>query len=239
MRLDDLIKRVHHHYNEFDFYQVVHAINNFCIIDMSNFYLDVLKDRLYVEATDSESRRAAQTVIYRILDALVRMLAPILAFTSEEIWQYMPHSQKDDSRAVVLNEIPKDAGIVQDEAFLKIWDKIHEIREDGQKALEIARTEKIIGASLEAKVTLYCDGELYDFAKSVEDKLPSVLIVSQLEIKQDVGEGFKGDLEGLTIKVSKAEGEKCERCWMFSDTVGKNADHPTICERCAHVIEQL
>lgn len=239
MRLDDLIKRVHHHYNEFDFYQVVHAINNFCIIDMSNFYLDVLKDRLYVEATDSESRRAAQTVIYRILDALVRMLAPILAFTSEEIWQYMPHSQKDDNRAVVLNEIPKDAGINQDEDFLKIWDKIHEIREDGQKALEIARTDKIIGASLEAKVTLYCDGELYDFAKSVEDKLPSVLIVSQLEIKQGAGEGFKGDLEGLTIKVSKAEGEKCERCWMFSDSVGKNADHPTICERCAHVIEQL
>ena len=92
---------------------------------------------------------------------------------------------------------------------------------------------------LEAKVTLYCDGELYDFAKSVEDKLPSVLIVSQLEIKQGAGEGFKGDLEGLTIKVSKAEGEKCERCWMFSDSVGKNADHPTICERCAHVIEQL
>lgn len=238
MRLDELLKKAHEAYNEYEFHQVVHSVTNFCIIDMSNFYLDILKDRLYVEATDSKSRRAAQTTIWTVLDTLVRVLSPILAFTCEEIWKYLPHKASDDARAVVLNEIPKQIGIEHDQQLMDMWDKIHALRDDCQKALEIARTAKVIGASLEAKVTLHCDKELYDFALSVQSELMSAFIVSQLEIKPDGTGEFKGAVEGLTIDVEKASGEKCERCWMYSDTVGTNSEHPTLCSRCADVLTQ-
>ena len=120
---------------------------------------------------------------------------------------------------------------------MAMWDRIHAIRDDAQKALEIARTDKVIGASLEAKVTLFCDKELYGFAKSVEGELPGALIVSQVEILNEGTGDFKGDLNGLTVSVGKASGEKCERCWMYSDTVGQNPEHPTLCARCAGIME--
>ena len=237
MRLDELIEKCKAAYDEFEFYQVVHAVTNFCIIDMSNFYLDVLKDRLYVEKADSESRRAAQTTIYTILSALTRLITPIIPFTCEEIWKYLPHSADDNANAAVLNDIPDTAFIEKDADFMAMWDRIHAIRDDAQKALEIARTDKVIGASLEAKVTLFCDKELYGFAKSVEGELPGALIVSQVEILNEGTGDFKGDLNGLTVSVGKASGEKCERCWMYSDTVGQNPEHPTLCARCAGIME--
>ena len=216
---------------------VYHAIHNFCVVDMSNFYLDIIKDRLYCEPAHSVQRKAAQTAMYRILNGLTRLVAPILAFTSEEIWKSMPHEAGDDAESVYYNQMPKARETRPDDAFQSKWDTIYRIREDVKKALEIKRVEKTIRASLEAKVTLYCDGELYDFVCAHKDELATVFIVSQVEVVKG-GEGaFTGDLEGLSATVSPADGEKCERCWIYSETVGCDHDHPTLCKRCAGVMK--
>ena len=238
MKLSMLLEKVTNGYETFEFHQVYHAIHNFCVVDMSNFYLDVLKDRLYVEKADGESRRAAQTTIYKVLDTMERMIAPILAFTSEEIWKEMPHTLNDDKRSVLFNEIPKSVGLKEDEEFVAMWDKIHQIRDDVSKALEAARTSKIIGKSLEAKITLACNDELYNFCKSVEAELATAFIVSEVEIIKGNSGDLKGELEGLFVTVSKASGEKCERCWIYSDTVGTISAHPTLCSRCAKVLAE-
>ncbi len=234
--LNNLIEKVTKGYEKYEYYNVYHAIHHFCVVDMSNFYLDVIKDRLYSEKADSETRRAAQTVIYKVLETLTLLVAPILAFTSEEIWGYMPHSASQDARHALYNEFPKTFKVNVDDEFIARWDRIHSIRDDVKKALENARNEKVIGSSLDAKVTLFAEGEILDFVKGVEDILPAVFIVSQVEIAE--GEGaFKGDVEGLSVSVAKAEGEKCERCWIYSDTVGSDSEHPTLCSRCAGVLK--
>ncbi len=234
MRLDDLIAKCRDGYDKFEYHQVFHAVHNFCVIDMSNFYLDVLKDRLYVEKTDSVTRRAAQTTIYRVLDTLTRLIAPILAFTSDEIWQFMPHEANHDTRNIIFNSIP-EAKRQTDPAFLARWERIHAVREDVKKALEIARNEKVIGASLDAAVTLYAEGETYEFLKSVETLLPQVLIVSAVKLVEGAEGTFRGDA-GLSVSVSRAEGQKCARCWSYSKTIGQDVAHPDLCDRCAHVI---
>ena len=236
-KLNELIDKVKAGYDSFEFHQVYHAIHNFCVVDMSNFYLDVLKDRLYTEKADSSMRRAAQTTMFIILDSLTRMIAPILAFTSEEIWKYMPHKSTDDTTSVVFNDMPKAVEIEVTDEFVAKWNKIAEIREDVKKALEIKRADKVIGSSLEAVVKLYCDAELYDFAANVKDELPALFIVSAVEVEKDGTGEFTGDLEGLTITVQNASGGKCERCWCYSETVGENEAHPTLCSRCAKVVE--
>lgn len=236
-QLDVLNKKVREGYDTFEFHQVYHAIHNFCVVDMSNFYLDVIKDRLYAERADGQSRRAAQTAIYLILDAMTRMIAPILAYTSDEIWSYMPHSSQEDPDCVLYNEMPQLTGVQVDEEFVNRWDRIHALRDDVQKALELARKEKKIGKSLEAKVELYCQGELYNFVKSVEQELKTVFIVSEVEV---VGEGqgdVHGEMDGFSITVKHAQGEKCVRCWVYSETVGQDAEHPDLCHRCAAVIK--
>ena len=237
MRLDEVVKTCREAYDNFEYHIIFHAIHNFCVIDMSNFYLDVLKDRLYVEAKDSITRRAAQTAMYKILDVLCRLVSPILAFTADEIWQFMPHTSDCDARHVVYNEIPEAKG-EYDIDFMARWDRIHEMREDVKKALEIARAEKVIGAALDAKVTLYADGELYDFADSVKDMLKTVFMVSDFELVKG-GEGaFKGDVEGMSVTAEHASGDKCARCWSFGK-VGEDAEHPTICARCAAVVKTI
>ncbi|MBE6752831.1 MAG: isoleucine--tRNA ligase [Ruminococcaceae bacterium] len=235
-RLNDLINQCMQSYESFEFYQVYHAINRFCVVDMSNFYLDVLKDRLYCDGKDSASRRAAQTAMFIILDALVKLIAPILAYTSDEIWKFMPHRATDDARAVMLNDMPKPVSVELDEGFVERWDRIHAIRDDVQRALENARKTKLIGKSLEAKVTLFCEGELAEFVRSVAADLPQVFIVSHVDVVEGKCEDNPCDVEGLGVKVEKAEGAKCERCWIYSDTVGANAEHPTLCQRCADVV---
>ncbi len=237
MRLNSVIKTCREAYENFEYHIIFHAIHNFCVIDMSNFYLDVLKDRLYVEGKESETRRAAQTTMYKVLDALTRIVSPILAFTSDEIWQFMPHTKDVDPRHVVYNAIP-DAEETYDDEFMARWEKIHEMREDVKKALEIARTNKVIGASLDAKVTLYADGEVYDFAKSVEDMLKTVFMVSEFELVKGNDGEFKGDVEGMSITATHAQGEKCARCWSFG-TIGTDPDHPLICSRCAEVVKTI
>ena len=237
-QLDELNKKVCKAYDEFEFHQVYHRIHHFCVVDMSSFYLDIIKDRLYVEDAESEARRAAQTTIYLILDALTRLLAPILAYTSDEIWKEMPHDKKADKECILFNQTPKLTGVEVDEAFVAYWEKIHAIRDDVQKALEEARANKVIGSSLDAKLTLYCEGELYEFIKSAQSDLKTVFIVSELQVLcEGTGESKAEQTQGLTITVAHASGEKCERCWVYSDTVGKDENHPTLCARCASIIK--
>ena len=234
-KLDALLERTDRAYEKFDFHIIFHALHNFCTIDMSNFYLDVIKDRLYVNKADDPARRAAQTTIYRILRALTTAVAPIIPFTAEEIWSHIPASKGYNQASVMFNELPKPAPSV-DAAFMARWDQIIAVRNDANKALELARAEKRIGKSLEAKVVLYAGGQLLDFLKANEGELSAAFIVSQVEIKE--GEGpVKGEVEGLSLEVLPADGEKCERCWVFSDTVGGHAAHKTLCARCAGIIE--
>lgn len=238
MKLDEVIKIARDAFEVYDYHTAAHSLHNFCVVEMSNFYFDVLKDRLYTSAPQSKTRRAAQTVLYKVLDALTLVLTPILAFTADEIWQSMPHDKSRNGESPLFNEIPQPDFIEADSDFIAKWDRIHAVRFDVQKALELARNEKIIGKPLEAKISLYADGELYDFLKSVEAQLPEIFITSGVSVEKGEGE-VKGDVEGLSITVSKADGEKCERCWKFSYTVGQDANHPTLCAHCSQVMKEL
>ena len=228
-RMDEIIEKCKAAYDKFDFHIVYSTMRDFCTIDLSNFYLDILKDRLYVEKADSESRRAAQTVIYNILRTMTLYLAPVISFTAEEIWGYMPRSEKDDAESVFFNKLPEKSGVSADEEFMEKWEKIDELRDIVNKALEEARGQKLIGKSLEAKVTLKCGRDWYEFAKSVENDLVAAFIVSAVSVE-------KSEFDGVDVKVEVAPGEKCERCWTHSDTVGKCAEHPTLCARCAEIV---
>ena len=223
-KLNILIDKVKEAYDKYEFHIVYHAIHNFCVVDMSNFYLDVLKDRLYTEKSDSKARRASQTSIYIILNAMTRMIAPILAYTSDEIWKYMPHSSSEKAEHVIYNEMPEKVDITIDDDFMAFWDEIHELRNDVKKSLETFIKDKTIKSSLEAKVTLAASGDKLAFLKKAENELATAFIVSEVEIVENSSE--------LEIKIEKAEGEKCERCWVISKTIGENSEHPTLCSRC-------
>ena len=236
-RLDELNNKCKDAFDKFEYHIIFHAIHNFCVVDMSNFYLDVLKDRLYVEKADSETRRAAQTTIYKVLDTLTLLLAPIISFTANEIWQFMLHDASRNAENVILNDYPSLTGVNVDDGFAAKWEKLHTLRDDVKKAIENARNQKIIGASLDSEVELFANGETLDFLKENESVLPEILIVSSVKITDGDGGDFHGDMSvGVTVR--KAGGEKCERCWSYSDTVGSNAEHPTLCARCAKIISE-
>ncbi len=238
MKLDEVMNTAREGYEKYEYHTTAHALHNFCVVDMSNFYFDVLKNRLYTSAPESKTRRAAQTVLYKVLDALTLVLTPILAFTCDEIWREMKHDGSRNPESPLFNDIPSEKYIDTDAAFIAKWDRIHDVRTDVQKALELARRDKIIGKPLEAKVILYAEGELSEFLKSVESALPEIFITSAVKVENGEGE-VKGDVSGLSISVSKAEGEKCERCWKYSDTVGSDSDHPTLCACCAEVMKEI
>ncbi|MBE7031060.1 MAG: isoleucine--tRNA ligase [Ruminococcaceae bacterium] len=238
MKANELVKKSRESYDSYEFHMMYHAIHNFCVVDMSNFYLDVIKDRLYTSKPDSHARRSAQTAMYRILDILVRALAPVLCFTTEEIWKAMPHKAGDDLYSVTFNDIPAYDESLFDAALDAKYDRIRAARGDVSKALELARTDKTIGHSLGADVTLYATGDDYAFLKSMEAELPTLFIVSAAQVVEGEGEGYAGeDMPGLTVAVAQAAGEKCDRCWMQSETVGQDADHPTLCARCAQAVK--
>ena len=230
VKLNELITKCLSAYDKYEFHQVYHSVRNFCVIDMSNFYLDVLKDRLYTEKKDSKSRRAAQTTIYIILKALTKMISPILAYTSDEIWKYMPHTADDDKECVLFNDMPKTVEISVSDDFMAQWDRIHDLRDDVKKALEEAVKAKFVKKSLDAKVVLNCGGEVLDFVRTVESELKSAFIVSAVEIVDN-------GANELTVDIQLAEGEKCERCWEHSTTVGADSEHPTLCARCCEVLK--
>jgi isoleucyl-tRNA synthetase len=163
------------------------------------------------------------------------MIAPIIPFTAEEIWSFLPKAPGDLPGSVVLNDMSDTPEDAIDAALLAKWARIHEIRDNVNRVLEVARAQKKIGKSLEAKVVLYAQGELYDFIRSADDILPAVLIVSQLIVENGAG-GSETELSGLGVDVLTAEGDKCERCWTFSKTVGDSAEHPTLCAHCMQVL---
>ena len=237
-RLKRVSDRVRAAYENFEFHVVYHAIHNFCVVDMSNFYLDIIKDRLYIEKAGSKTRRDAQSVIYTVLDTLTRLLAPILSYTCEEIWGYLPKREGYDETSVMFNPF-LDEGIGPGVALETKWERLLVLREEVNKALELARAGKIVGASLEAKVELFCEGdELYSFVSSVSELLPSLFIVSQALVSNaKAPEGaVAASIEGLKVLVGEAEGQKCSRCWIRSREVGENSAHPELCGRCAAII---
>ena len=241
IRLNALIDKVKAAYDAFDFHVAVHAIHNFCVTEMSNFYLDIIKDRLYCTGEKSPERRSAQSAMYIILSAVARMIAPILSFTAEEIWKHMPHGAADDKESIFFNQMPEKLDVSADDAFTAKWDMIYSVRSSVTKALEMKRAEKFIGASLEAKVTLHADSEaLYSKLSAVEDTLAAVFIVSAASVVNNGDGEFKCEdpaFEGkLSFSVEKADGAKCERCWCQSHTVGETQEHPTLCARC---VEQV
>jgi len=241
LKMSRLIEKVNDAYKRYEFHLMFHAIHNFCVVDMSNFYLDIIKDRLYTSKPDDINRRAAQTVMYEILESLVKMLTPVLAFTSEEVWQYMPHKSTHCIDSVQMNDWPQINEKYIDSSLEEKWDRILDLRSDVSKALEIARANKLIGHSLNAKVTIFADGDDYDFINSIKDELITVFIVSDFELKridEASDDAVKGEFfSDIKISVSQAKGEKCERCWMYSESVGKNEKHPLLCSRCADVVE--
>ena len=236
-RFDAVLQEAKAGYEAFDFHVVYHAVLNFCSVDLSSVYLDIIKDRLYCETKGSVARRAAQTAIYDILSGITRLIAPILVFTSEEIWQHMPKSSALNMDSVFYNDIPEESGIqVADPAH---WELLLSVRADVQKAMELKRAAKVFGKSLEAKVTLHCGGGLYEALKASESQLPDLFIASQVEVVKG-GEGeVQGDTEGLSITAEKAEGGKCERCWKVLPEVGADAAYPALCPRCAAAVKSL
>ena len=232
LRLNKLIKDSTQNYEDFNFHYVYHDINQFCVTDMSNFYLDIIKDRLYTSKKDSLERRSAQTAMYIILDALVKLLAPMICYTAEEIWKYMPHVKEEQVESVMLSNWPEPNEIYDNEELAQKWDKILELKAMVSKELEIARNNKVIGHSLNAKITLYANEKEYEFLKENQELLMTVFIVSDLHIEENA----RKDEKKIGVKVEVAEGEKCERCWKYSTTVGENKEHPTICHKCSEEI---
>ena len=217
-------------YEHYDFSRAYHALYNFCVIDMSNFYMDVIKDRLY--CADDHARRCAQTALYRILVDFTKLLAPILCFTSQEIWSYIP--KLDGMKDYVVFEQMPEAKAAADEAFEVKWDRIMAIRDDVKKVLEQARADKVIGSALEAGLTLYCSKEVYDFLNAIPmDELADLFIVSHVDLVEGEG-GVKGLVEGLGVSAAHAAGNKCLRCWKYETTVGEDG----LCPRCAKVLKQ-
>ena len=233
LRLNDLVRKCTESYDKYDFHEAYQAINVFCVTDMSSFYLDIIKDRLYTAKANSKERRAAQTTMYIILDSLVRMLAPLTSFTAEEIWKYMNKSKNEKVESVMLTTYPEVNSQYENEELRAKWEKIVKIKEIVSKKLEEARAEKIIGHSLNAKVTLFAEGDLYKFIKENKELLQTVFIISNLEVE----ENQRSNEEKLGVKIEQAEGEKCERCWMYSTTVGEDKENPTICHRCSEALK--
>ncbi len=228
-------------YEKFEFWSVTYAIHNFCVVDMSNIYMDIVKDRLYCEARTGELRRAAQSTLWYILDAMVRLLAPILSYTSDEIWQVMPHVEGDDARHVMLNDmpaVPAEWKLSEEEALF--WEDSLRLRTDVNKALELARAEKIIGKPLEASVTIHVgpEADRCTIDRIAKQHFEALLIVSEAELKEGAGEGHEGtEIPGITIEVKASEAAKCPRCWTRSATVGSDETYPELCARCAGALK--
>jgi len=244
-RTVELVKKCREWYANYEFHRVYHAIHDYCVVDLSAFYFDVLKDRLYTKAPGNKSRRSAQTAVWKISSALVRLAAPILVFTSEEIWKYLPKLQ-NEPESVHMTLFPETealaCGIAKDAA--EKWERLAQVRSAVLVALEQARAAKIIGGGLEAKVLLHVDPHGTPLQKLLEEEqslLPALFIVSQVEVCASAiaasvpAEAFPG----LAIKIERADGSKCERCWNYSTHVGENSRYPTVCERCSEALAEI
>jgi len=236
MKLHKLIRDVTRYYDRYEFYKVFQSILKFIITDMSAFYLDIIKDRLYVEGKTSPERRSAQTVLFEILVALNKMLAPILTFTSEEVYAHLPEAARN-YKTIQVENWPEYKEEYIDSSLEERWEKLINLREDVLKALEIARAEKLIGNSLDAKVTLQIRSKDIDeiVRQYSREFIADLFIVSQVEFAESV-EGFNG--EYAVVKVDRAEGEKCQRCWKYSIETGADPELPDMCPRCVAVLRK-
>ncbi|WP_439651934.1 isoleucine--tRNA ligase [Pelosinus baikalensis] len=242
LRLEQVREKVTKAYEEYEFHLIYHTVHNFCTVDLSSIYLDILKDRVYTALPASRERRAAQTVMYEIVNTLVRLISPVLTFTAEEVWQHMKQEQ-NMPESVQLADWP----MVHDEylnADLEAkWTSILAMRSEITKALETARRNKVIGHSLDAEVTLYANDKIFTQLSAMDKEWANILIVSKIHVVEDTGKApesaYQVEDMALSIVVSQAEGQKCERCWIYSDTVGKMEKHETLCSRCNDVVVKL
>jgi isoleucyl-tRNA synthetase len=239
MRLGDLIPRVRQGYEDFEFHTIFHALNNFCSVDLSAVYLDILKDRLYTFRRDSPLRRSSQTVLFDILVALTKLMAPVLSFTADEIWRMLPELVRKDAQAtsVHMAMFPDVDTRWIDQPLGQNWERLLAYRERVQWFLEKLRRDKSIGAPLEAVVTINATPDAFAFLKGYHDFLPALFIVSEVELVQDrspqEGDTFPNDID---VTVTRSLHPKCERCWNYRSAVGTFSDHPTLCDRCVEAI---
>ncbi|HXX43422.1 MAG TPA: isoleucine--tRNA ligase [Candidatus Acidoferrales bacterium] len=243
-RTGALVRQCLDWYASFEFHRIYHALHDFCVVDLSAFYFDVLKDRLYTFAPNNRGRRSAQTAVYHIARALVRLIAPILVFTSEEIWKFLPQTASSAASVHMSNfPAPEHFEIALDEKRAKEWDRLLAVREEVLKAMEPVRAAKTISAGLEAKVTLADPlfGDLGALLKKYFHELPALFIVSQVEVAEGPikDAASAAGIPALQIKVERALGSKCDRCWNYSTHVGENADFPTFCERCVAALDEI
>ncbi len=240
-KLDEVIKDVRAGYEAYEFHTVYHALYNFCTVTLSARYFDIIKDRLYTAAPKSHTRRSAQTALHKIADALARLLAPILVFTADEIWENLPQTTdaKERPASVHLAEFPP-MNSETDTELLHNWGRLFGIRDLVLLKLEEARNQKVIGGSLEAHVVLIALDEHYDFLKRYEDDLRYIFIVSQVSLTQvHTAVGTSKSPVSVSVQVKHAEGEKCERCWNYSTRVGESERYPTVCERCVTALTEI
>jgi isoleucyl-tRNA synthetase len=240
-RTADLVKRCREWYAGYDFHRVYHAIHDYCVVDLSAFYYDVLKDRLYTKAAKSKSRRSAQTAVWKITSALIRLATPVLVFTAEEIWKYVPRT-KDEPESVHMSVFPGEQELQTALAVEKLaaWELLSKVRSEVLKALEVARNEKKINSGLEAKVLLGADLELKAKLKHYLSVLPALFIVSQVDFLSGGAGDYRSDvIPSLEIAIRKADGKKCDRCWNYSIHVGENPRYATVCERCSEALAEI
>lgn len=237
IRLNRMTERVLKAYETYEFHVVYQAVHHFCAVEMSAFYLDIVKDRLYVSAPDDSGRKAAQTVLYEALSAITKLIAPILPHSADEVWKYVPNVEL---LSVQLCEMPTVRREWYNEPLESKWSRFMDVRDDVYKSLEAARKEKLIGNALQASLQLYPDEKTKDLLDGLDD-LKSLFIVSDVQVHAagsavpDAADQYAG----LAVTVQLADGEKCERCWMITPEVGQHAEHPTLCTRCADVVETL
>jgi isoleucyl-tRNA synthetase len=240
----ELNQQVRAWYERFEFHKIYQRVNQFCVVDLSAFYFDVLKDRLYTYAPKSRGRRSGQTAVWRIGEALVRLLAPLLSFTAEEVWQHMPkvagrlesvHLAQFPSQQEILGiATPSRNGESNEEQLRSDWTLLRSVRDEVLKALEGARNQKLIGGSLEAQVTLAAPEPAYSVLARYTQELRYLFIVSAVTLESAAGDGAGG----VRVQVSKAAGRKCERCWNYSTHVGEDPEYPGVCERCSAVLRE-
>ena len=227
---NELAARSIKNYDEYDFHGVFHDLANFCTVDLSKLYIDITKDRSYVEAPTSKTRRAVQTAMYTVLSMITRILAPLLTFTADEIWRAMPHVASEDARSVLLNDIPTYDESLTFPEIKAHWDHLFELRDDVMKELETARANKLIGKSLEAQLHIAASGEQYAVLDSFRDQLAAIFIVSAVSLESGEGE--------MKVTVEPASGEKCDRCWMFTED-GETTEDGHLCARCMETVKGL
>jgi len=239
--LQQLVEKCRRAYDDYEFHVIYHALHNYCALDLSAFYLDVLKDRLYTSPPKSDARKSAQTVIAVILDRLVRIMAPILSFTAEEIWNHMPPAA-ERAFSVHAAALPKADDSMRDPALADRWEQLLKVRAEIMRVIERARAQKRIGHSLDASVSIGADGELYEVLLPFADDLRTILITSAASLEKGADrEGWtkSDEVPGLSVAVAPADAEKCQRCWVRDATVDESGDHPGICSRCKTALDAI